>query len=169
MEEVTDEGFWKMELWRIPRGPSGCWILNWWRAWPDLSGVISPCCVSLCLLRSTFLWKDLTHKSHENGLYPVCFLVWVIKLLLWLNALPQTMHLCGFSPEKRIRRNAMNLAVFFHSKKEWNVPISLLVGSLKLYKTKLRASWRLCNIKRKHLPKEGINRLMHFCCLSWLG
>ena len=63
------------------------------------------CWVSLCLLRSTFLWNLRPHRSHENGLYPVCFLVWVIRLLLWLNAFPQTMHLCGFSPENIFFKN----------------------------------------------------------------
>ena len=133
MDGVIDKGSWKMGWLRSPRGPRGWWLLKW-RAWLDLSGLMSLCWVSLCLLRSTFLWKDLTHKSHENGLYPVCFLLWVIKLLLWLNALPQTMHLCGFSPEKIIRGiNAMNLAVFFHAKMEENVPILLLVSGLNLF------------------------------------
>lgn len=60
----------------------------------------SPCCVSLCLLRSTFLWKPLPQRSQPNGLYPVCFLLCVMRLELWLNAFPHTWHLCGFSPEK---------------------------------------------------------------------
>lgn len=58
-----------------------------------------PCCVSLCLLRSTFLWKPLPQRSQANGLYPVCFLLCVMRLELWLNAFPHTWHLCGFSPK----------------------------------------------------------------------
>ena len=111
MKVVNDEGkgFWKLGWWRSPRGRWDWGSLNCWRGWLDLSGLISLCWVSLCLLRSTFLWNDLAHMSHENGLYPVCFLVWVIRLLLWLNALPQTMHLCGFSPAKRIRLAKLDL------------------------------------------------------------
>ena len=103
MEEVSEEGIgeWNKGWWRSPRGRRGWWLLNWCRGWLELIDLTSLCWVSLCLLRSTFLWKDLPHKSHENGLYPVCFLVWVIRLLLWLNALPQTMHLWGLSPEER--------------------------------------------------------------------
>ena len=95
-----------MGWWRSPRGMWGWWLLNWCRGWLELIDLTSLCCVSLCLLRSTFLWKDLPHKSHENGLYPVCFLLCVIRLLLWLNALPQTMHLWGLSPEEE--QNTIN-------------------------------------------------------------
>ena len=30
--------------------------------------------------------------------WPECLRVWVMRLLLWLNAFPHTTHLCGFSP-----------------------------------------------------------------------
>lgn len=59
-----------------------------------------PCWLSWCLRRSTLRWKPLPQMSHPNGLKPVCFLLWVIKLELWLNALPHTWHLWGFSPTK---------------------------------------------------------------------
>lgn len=61
----------------------------------------SVCWVSLCRLRSTFLWNALPHKSQANGLNPVCFLEWVMRFEDWLNALPQTVHLCGFSPKRK--------------------------------------------------------------------
>lgn len=61
-----------------------------------LSGLL--CWVSLCLRKSTFLWNALPHVWQAKGLYPVCFLEWVIRFEDWLNALPQTEHLCGFSP-----------------------------------------------------------------------
>ena len=60
----------------------------------------SVCWVSLCLLKSTFLWNDLPQRSHENGLNPVCFRLWVMRFELWLKAFPHTLHLWGFSPEK---------------------------------------------------------------------
>lgn len=59
---------------------------------------LSPCCVSRCRLRSTFLWKPFPHKSQPKGLKPVCLRLWVMRLELWLKALPHTWHLCGFSP-----------------------------------------------------------------------
>lgn len=74
----------------------------------------SPCCVSLCLLRSTFLWKPLPQRSQPNGLYPVCFLLCVMRLELWLNAFPHTWHLCGFSPEKHKWGNIFFLSLGLH-------------------------------------------------------
>lgn len=59
-----------------------------------------PCWLSWCRRRSTLRWKPLEQMSHPNGLKPVCFLLWVIRLELWLNALPHTWHLWGFSPAK---------------------------------------------------------------------
>lgn len=59
----------------------------------------TPCWLSWCLRRSTLRWKPLEQMSHPNGLKPVCFLLWVIRLELWLNALPHTWHLWGFSPK----------------------------------------------------------------------
>ncbi len=50
---------------------------------------------------SIFTWKLLPHSSQLNGLNPVCFLEWVMRLEDWLNAFPHTTHLWGFSPEKR--------------------------------------------------------------------
>ena len=64
----------------------------------SLITLISACWVSLCLRRSTFRWNARPQTSQANGLNPVCFLEWVIKLDDWLNALPHTEHLCGFSP-----------------------------------------------------------------------
>ena len=87
---------WRGRWWGSTKGRRGIWP-NWWSGWLEINGF--PCWVSLCLLRSTFLWNARPHMSHENGLYPVCFLVWVIRLLLWLNAFPHTLHLWGFSPE----------------------------------------------------------------------
>ena len=43
-------------------------------------------------------WKLLPQRSQLNGLNPVCFLEWVMRLEDWLNALPHTTHLWGFSP-----------------------------------------------------------------------
>lgn len=49
-------------------------------------------------------WKLLPQRSQLKGLKPVCFRLWVIRFDDWLNALPQTMHLCGFSPEKVVTK-----------------------------------------------------------------
>lgn len=57
-----------------------------------------PCWLSWCLRRSTFLWKPLEQISQPKGLKPVCLRLCVMRLELWLNALPHTWHLCGFSP-----------------------------------------------------------------------
>lgn len=46
------------------------------------SAHLSPCCVSLCLRRSTFLWKPFPHRSQPKGLNPVCFLLCVMRLEL---------------------------------------------------------------------------------------
>lgn len=72
---------------------------------PVVPDHLSPCCVSLCLLRSTFLWKPLPQRSQANGLYPVCFLLCVIRLELWLKAFPHTWHLWGFSPKWNKKKN----------------------------------------------------------------
>lgn len=58
----------------------------------------SECWVSLCLRRSTLRWNARPQMSHANGLNPVCLRECVIKLDDCENALPQTEHLCGFSP-----------------------------------------------------------------------
>lgn len=80
-----------------------------------------PCCVSLCLLRSTFLWKPLPQRSQANGLYPVCFLLCVMRLELWLNAFPHTWHLCGFSPKfKKKKRFYSSSDCFFFCAKATN-------------------------------------------------
>lgn len=68
-------------------------------------GLSSVCWVSLCRRKSTFLWKALPQRSHAKGLNPVCFLEWVMRFDDWLNALPQTVHLCGFSPATRRERS----------------------------------------------------------------
>ena len=57
--------------------------------------------VSRWRLRSTFLWKALSHIPHSKGLYPVCLRMWVMRLEDWLKDLPHTTHLCGFSPENK--------------------------------------------------------------------
>lgn len=69
--------------------------------------LMSVCCVSLCLRRSTLRWNALWQSSQANGLNPVCFREWVIRFELWLNALPHTWHLCGFSPggDRNERKN----------------------------------------------------------------
>lgn len=64
----------------------------------ETMGRSSVCWVSLCLLRSTFLWNARPQRSQAKGLKPVCFLECVIRFDDWLNALPQTVHLWGFSP-----------------------------------------------------------------------
>ena len=91
------------------------WDRPRWRGeicvWESVKGItdVAPrgltllCWVSLCLLKSTFLWNALPQRSQEKGLYPECFLVCVIRLLLWLNAFPQTTHLWGFSPKKFVK------------------------------------------------------------------
>ena len=61
------------------------------------------CWESLCLLKSTFRWKRFSQIPHANGLYPLCFLMCVIKLEDWLNTFPHTTHLWGFSPIRKIK------------------------------------------------------------------
>lgn len=78
------------------------WLGAGGRAYVRLPDRKSVCCVSLCLRRSTLRWKARPHKSHANGLYPVCFRLCVIRFDDWLKALPHTWHLCGFSPVNRI-------------------------------------------------------------------
>lgn len=72
-----------------------------------------PCWLSWCLRRSTLRWKPLEQMSHPNGLKPVCFLLWVMRLELWLNALPHTWHLCGFSPAEVITVFVKELQILF--------------------------------------------------------
>lgn len=82
-----------------------------WRCWGESSslewelqqrlGVIPHlrlCWVSRCLRRSTLRWKPLAQSSQLKGLKPVCLRLWVMRLELWLKALPHTWHLWGFSP-----------------------------------------------------------------------
>ena len=59
-------------------------------------------------------WKLLPQRSQLNGLYPVCFLLWVMRFEDWLKAFPQTTHLWGFSPAKRRKRKRMNECYFPH-------------------------------------------------------
>ena len=40
----------------------------------------------------------IPHTSHLNGLSPVCVLMCVYKLLLWLHPLPHTSQLYDLSP-----------------------------------------------------------------------
>ena len=70
---------------------------NNWRSGDD--GKCVGCWESLCLLKSTFRWNLLSQSPQANGLYPVCFRMCVIRLLLWEKDFPQTTHLWGFSPE----------------------------------------------------------------------
>lgn len=65
----------------------------------------SVCWVSLWRRKSTFLWKARPHRSQANGLNPVCLRECVIKFDDWLNALPHTVHLWGFSPETNMKKN----------------------------------------------------------------
>lgn len=74
-------------------------------------GFSTVCWDSLCRRKSTLRWNAFWHNSHENGLYPVCFLECVIKFELWLNAFPQTLHLCGFSPERKEKSNINNCVI----------------------------------------------------------
>jgi len=67
-----------------------------------------PCWLSWCRRRSTLRWKPLEQMSHPKGLKPVCFLLWVIRLELWLNALPHTWHLWGFSPTNILKNTHFN-------------------------------------------------------------
>lgn len=92
----------KVTDWSLPIRWSGM-LISACMAWTSPCGGIcwalrSACWVSLCLLRSTFLWNARPHRSQAKGLKPVCLREWVMRFELWLNALPQTWHLCGFSP-----------------------------------------------------------------------
>jgi hypothetical protein len=69
-----------------------------------VTGLSSVCWVSLWRRKSTFRWKARPHRSHANGLNPVCLRLWVIRFDDWLNALPHTWHLWGFSPAIKERK-----------------------------------------------------------------
>ena len=73
-----------------------------------LSRSFDECCESRWRLRSTFRWNRFSQIPHANGLYPLCFLIWVIKLDDWLKTFPHTTHLWGFSP--RIKNRIFTLA-----------------------------------------------------------
>lgn len=95
----------------LPIRWSGTWISGC-MVWTSVCGGIcwtlrSACCVSRCLLRSTFRWKARPHRSHAKGLKPVCLREWVIRFELWLNALPQTWHLWGFSPVDKMYQSVL--------------------------------------------------------------
>lgn len=63
-----------------------------------LEGSITlPNTLHLCRLRPTLCVKDLPQCSHTNGFSPVCCLIWLRKLLFWLNRLSHTSHLKGNS------------------------------------------------------------------------
>lgn len=79
-------------------------------------GHFRPCWLSWCLRRSTFLWKPLEQISQPKGLNPVCLRLCVMRLELWLNALPHTWHLCGFSPVQVIE--TQNISHFVYIKKK---------------------------------------------------
>lgn len=67
----------------------------------DLKIIVSDaegCWDSLCLRRSTFLWKAFSQRPQEKGLYPVCLRMCVMRFEDWLNAFEHTTHLWGFSP-----------------------------------------------------------------------
>lgn len=70
------------------------------------------CWDSRCLLKSTFLWNARSQQSQANGLYPVCFLMWVIRFELWLKAFSQILHLWGFSPKQgSLRWNKIRFSI----------------------------------------------------------
>lgn len=77
-------------------------------------GLNSVCWVSLWRRKSTFLWNARPHRSQANGLNPVCFRECVIKFDDWLNALPHTVHLWGFSPVNK-KKVEVNLIFFYNS------------------------------------------------------
>lgn len=87
----------------------------------DPKGLNSVCWVSLCLLRSTFLWKALPQRSQAKGLNPVCFRECVIKFELWLKAFPHTWHLWGFSPETNkiylLKIKQLNMSLYIRTKR----------------------------------------------------
>lgn len=70
-------------------------------AWAAASSLLTGCDDSLWRRRSTLRWKARGQRSHANGLYPECLRVCVMRFDDWLNALPHTTHLCGFSPVHR--------------------------------------------------------------------
>ncbi len=65
----------------------------------------APCCVSIWRRKSTLRWNARKHLWHWNGLKPVCFRLCVIKFDDWENAFPQTIHLWGFSPKLKQKKN----------------------------------------------------------------
>ena len=80
---------------------SSLWLRHQFKYWLHhavLSRSFEACWESLCRRKSTFLWNRFSQIPQANGLYPLCFLIWVIRLEDWLNTFPHTTHLCGFSP-----------------------------------------------------------------------
>ena len=80
---------------------SSLWLrhqFTYWLHHAVLSRSFEACWESLCRRKSTFLWNRFSQIPQANGLYPLCFLIWVIRLEDWLNTFPHTTHLCGFSP-----------------------------------------------------------------------
>ena len=62
------------------------------------------CWASMCLFKSILRWNLFSQEVHPNGLYPLCFLICVIRLDDWLNDLWHTTQVWGFSPNgKRIK------------------------------------------------------------------
>lgn len=140
-------------------------------SWPFMSGRSSPsrlghfrpCWLSWCLRRSTFLWKPLEQISQPKGLKPVCLRLCVMRLELWLNALPHTWHLCGFSPVQVIETQNITRFVYV---KNTHMHRILRFGCIMSRNELKRPQTRL---KLKSLLK--INTKQRFACksrFSWL-
>jgi len=75
-------------------------ILNCFPRWTDSQShdllLLWTCC--LCVCKWPDCVKRLLHTEHLYGLSPVWTLMWVNRLLDWLNALSHKWHLYGLSP-----------------------------------------------------------------------
>ncbi len=87
----------------------------------------SPCCVSLCLLKSTLRWNPLpqrvTSKRFESGVFStVCYQIGTLT-----EAFPHTWHLCGFSPGRENPYVSVSIQNYISIDKVLSVYLAYLV------------------------------------------
>jgi len=73
-------------------------LLNCLPQWRHWCGLLLLWTQSLCDSKLPFWPKLLLHSEHVYGLSPVWTLLWMFRVVDWLNALSHTWHLCIFSP-----------------------------------------------------------------------
>ena len=152
----------------------------------------APCCVSMWRRKSTFRWKARRHLWHWNGLKPVCFRLWVIKFDDWEKALPQTIHLWGFSPKEE---NFPSYFDYFNCLRlttagQWHDKSYLRMRAWSSRETRTKVNWiypkekieSVREEKRKIMTSTGVKVTPETCaasifpvcifnrtCLKWLS